>query len=331
MAEQDRPAVADPLVEPDRSLGGVGLEVGRGVVDAQAHVSSPHMPGGWSGPTPEPGAKLYRNHGPVILARTQAMPQSETDNATYRRRPQDAAHVCLRLLPPRIRVVRPDWRPGRLGRLGGGEFRLPVLMHSVGFSAKIGDSDQSCRQRLVTWHSRLATRSRAVSLADVLPHGPKSSGWCRRHGRRLLRPAAGQASGERAAGPNHRRSAGRASVRCSWPRPCFPSRIRPRSREPDRPLCPRLLRSAADWPGCSLLGVAGGELLIPTLIFVFGADIVTAGSASILISLCLISVGLWRYLAARRLSARAGRPSDHRAMASDRSLGPGSGAWRWDL
>ena len=45
----------------------------------------------------------------------------------------------------------------------------------------------------------------------------------------------------------------------------------------------------------SLLGVAGGELLIPTLVFVFGADIVTAGSASIVISLCLISVGLWRY------------------------------------
>ena len=44
-----------------------------------------------------------------------------------------------------------------------------------------------------------------------------------------------------------------------------------------------------------LLGVAGGELLIPTLIFIFGADITTAGSASILISLCLIAVGLWRY------------------------------------
>ena len=35
----------------------------------------------------------------------------------------------------------------------------------------------------------------------------------------------------------------------------------------------------------SMLGVAGGELLIPTLMFIFGADIRTAGSASILISL----------------------------------------------
>jgi uncharacterized membrane protein YfcA len=45
----------------------------------------------------------------------------------------------------------------------------------------------------------------------------------------------------------------------------------------------------------SLLGVAGGELLIPTLTIIFGADIRTAGSASILVSLCLIGVGLWRY------------------------------------
>ena len=45
----------------------------------------------------------------------------------------------------------------------------------------------------------------------------------------------------------------------------------------------------------SMLGVAGGELLIPTLIFVFGADIRTAGSASILISLCVVVMGIWRY------------------------------------
>src|SRR6266702_3315302 len=36
-------------------------------------------------------------------------------------------------------------------------------------------------------------------------------------------------------------------------------------------------------------------LLIPTLIFIFGADIRTAGSASILISLGIVLMGLWRY------------------------------------
>jgi uncharacterized membrane protein YfcA len=45
----------------------------------------------------------------------------------------------------------------------------------------------------------------------------------------------------------------------------------------------------------SILGVAGGELLIPTLMFVFGADIKTAGSASIVISLGVVLMGIWRY------------------------------------
>ena len=45
----------------------------------------------------------------------------------------------------------------------------------------------------------------------------------------------------------------------------------------------------------SVLAVAGGELLIQTLIFIFGTDIRTAGSASILISLGIELMGLWRY------------------------------------
>jgi uncharacterized protein len=45
----------------------------------------------------------------------------------------------------------------------------------------------------------------------------------------------------------------------------------------------------------SILGVAGGGLLIPTMMFVFGADIKTAGTASIVISVCVVASGLWRY------------------------------------
>jgi uncharacterized protein len=48
----------------------------------------------------------------------------------------------------------------------------------------------------------------------------------------------------------------------------------------------------------SLLGVAGGELIIPTL--VFGAGIKTAGTASLLISLPTVAVGVLRH---RRLSS----------------------------
>ena len=45
----------------------------------------------------------------------------------------------------------------------------------------------------------------------------------------------------------------------------------------------------------SLLGVAGGEFIIPILIFVFGADIRTAGTASVLISLPIVIAGVARH------------------------------------
>ncbi|MDI4664682.1 sulfite exporter TauE/SafE family protein, partial [Xanthobacter autotrophicus] len=45
----------------------------------------------------------------------------------------------------------------------------------------------------------------------------------------------------------------------------------------------------------SLLGVAGGELLIPTLVMLFGADIKLAGSLSLAISLPTMVVGFARY------------------------------------
>lgn len=56
----------------------------------------------------------------------------------------------------------------------------------------------------------------------------------------------------------------------------------------------------------SLLGVAGGELIIPVMLLLFGADIKTAGTASLAISLPIVSVGVVRYL-------RAGALSDGRA------------------
>jgi uncharacterized membrane protein YfcA len=45
----------------------------------------------------------------------------------------------------------------------------------------------------------------------------------------------------------------------------------------------------------SLLGVAGGEFMIPILIFIFGADIRTAGTASVLISIPVVLTGVARH------------------------------------
>lgn len=45
----------------------------------------------------------------------------------------------------------------------------------------------------------------------------------------------------------------------------------------------------------SLLGVAGGELIIPTLMLVFGVDIKIAGTASLLISTPTIITGILKH------------------------------------
>jgi uncharacterized protein len=57
----------------------------------------------------------------------------------------------------------------------------------------------------------------------------------------------------------------------------------------------------------SLLGVAGGELIIPTMVFTFGADIKTAGTASLIISLPTVAMGIFRY-------ARQGAFLDHNSL-----------------
>ncbi len=68
----------------------------------------------------------------------------------------------------------------------------------------------------------------------------------------------------------------------------------------------------------SLLGVAGGEVIIPTLLFVFGADIVAAGTASLLISLPTVAVGVARHT---RRAAFADRVDRRRMIAP---MGAGS-------
>lgn len=45
----------------------------------------------------------------------------------------------------------------------------------------------------------------------------------------------------------------------------------------------------------SLLGVAGGELIIPTLVLIFGIDIKIAGTASLIISLPTVAMGIYRH------------------------------------
>ena len=55
----------------------------------------------------------------------------------------------------------------------------------------------------------------------------------------------------------------------------------------------------------SLLGVAGGELIIPILVFVFGADIKSAGTASVLVSVPIVIAGIARHLMTGHFRSRS--------------------------
>jgi uncharacterized membrane protein YfcA len=55
----------------------------------------------------------------------------------------------------------------------------------------------------------------------------------------------------------------------------------------------------------SLLGVAGGEFIIPALVLVFGADIRTAGTASVLISIPIVLAGVSRHFLGGKYRSRS--------------------------
>jgi uncharacterized protein len=179
--------------------------------------------------------------------------------------------------------------------LGGGEFRLPVLMHGLRFDAKsaVPLNLMIC---LVTLTFAMISRSRAVSVVAIVAYLPEVIGLTSggiisaAYGVRLV----SKLSDERLV-----RLIGFLLIAIGalllW-EAAFPfqyASLIPASATV------HLFAGIAIGIGIglvsSVLGVAGGELLIPTLIFIFGADIRTAGSASILISLGIVLTGLLRY------------------------------------
>jgi uncharacterized protein len=75
----------------------------------------------------------------------------------------------------------------------------------------------------------------------------------------------------------------------------------------------------------SILGVAGGELLVPSMMFIFGADIKTAGTASIIISVCVVTSGLWRYWRLGAVQTRLGARRIVSAMSAGSLIGAALG------
>ncbi len=179
--------------------------------------------------------------------------------------------------------------------LGGGELRLPVLMHSIGFDAKSA-VPLNLMISLVTLSFAMLSRSGTVSLTAIIPHLPEVTGLAiggmasAVYGVRLVR----RLSGERLVRLIACLLVGIGAL-LLW-EAAFPFQyVSPLPAGVTAHLLSGIVIGVGIGLVSSVLGVAGGELLIPTLIFIFGADIRTAGSASILISLGIVLMGLWRY------------------------------------
>jgi uncharacterized membrane protein YfcA len=179
--------------------------------------------------------------------------------------------------------------------LGGGEFRLPVLTQVIGFPARAA-IPLNLLISLATLAFALAVRNYAIPVSGVMPYLPEMAGlalggvFSAIYGARLvtqlsdrrltvsmavLLAALGVLLLVEAFVPFEAAALGADSIL---------------ARVVGGVLLGLLVGIVS-----SMLGVAGGELLIPALVYVFGADIKIAGTASLVISLLIVATGLWRY------------------------------------
>jgi uncharacterized membrane protein YfcA len=181
---------------------------------------------------------------------------------------------------------------GGLIGLGGAEFRLPLLIGAFRFGA-LQAVILNKAMSLVVVASALPFRTGAVSFADVVAHWHIianllagslmgawfGAGWATRlTSKTLYRVIAGLLIGiALVLVLAHETSAATALLTGA-------SRI-----------IAGVAAGFAIGIVAALMGVAGGELLIPTLILLFGVDIKLAGSLSIAVSLPTMLVGFARY------------------------------------
>lgn len=202
---------------------------------------------------------------------------------------------------------------GGLIGLGGAEFRLPVLAGPLRYSAKQA-VPLNLAISLITLLTALVIRSRALSLRAAAPYGGPIVAMI---GGAMVAAFAGATLAGRLSGPKFERiilallvAIGLALIVEGFLPGRTPALI------PDVALARAaagLLFGLGVGLVSSLLGVAGGELIIPTFVFAFGADIKTAGTCSLLIGIPTIVIGLIRYahrgaFADRAPLARAAAP-----------------------
>jgi uncharacterized protein len=184
---------------------------------------------------------------------------------------------------------------GGLIGLGGAEFRLPVLAGPLGYSTRQA-VPLNLAVSIATIVASLAIRSRALSLAPVAPFTPAILALM---AGAVVAAIAGTALFGRLSDARLERTVlvllvivGIALIVEGFlpqtPRALLPPTV-------SVWIVAGVLFGLGIGLVSSLLGVAGGEVIIPTLIFAYGADIKTAGTASLLISLPTVAVGVTRY------------------------------------
>src|SRR5215208_1337008 len=193
---------------------------------------------------------------------------------------------------------------GGLIGLGGAEFRLPVLVGVFGYAAR-GAVALNLAISLVTGVSALVIRGGTLSLAPLLSLLPVVLGmivgavWAAYMGTALVHRVSERLL-ERVILVFLVVIGSALVVEAFLPRDVpalLPEALTVR-------VVAAIVFGLAVGLVSSLLGVAGGELIIPTLVFAFGAGIKAAGTASLLISLPTVAVGVLRH---RRLGAYSER------------------------
>ena len=181
---------------------------------------------------------------------------------------------------------------GMIG-LGGAEFRLPLLIGLFGFVA-LEAVILNKAISLVVVASALVFRSQAVPVASILEH------W-----QTVTNLLAGSLIGAWLGASIATRLASRtlyrviAALLILIAIALFATHDNTGDRTPLLSGVAQIVTGIAAGFGiglvASLLGVAGGEFLIPTLMLLFGADIKLAGSLSLAVSLPTMIVGFTRY------------------------------------
>jgi uncharacterized protein len=245
----------------------------------------------------------------------------------------------MSLAAPAVAPLLSSWRPttialgcalliggiGGLIGLGGGEFRLPILVALIGFNAhaavpmnQILSLVTLTTALIVRWHTGSLVGVGAFATAVVaLGVGGIMAAW---FAARLLSRVS-----------DHRLERAIAILLMAIGLLLIGERFLPAGlpalvpAETGPQIVAGIVLGLCIGTASTFLGVAGGELLIPTLIFVFGADIRTAGSAVLFASIPIVCMGLFRYsrmglLPSRSTLLRVGVP-----MGSESVVGAAAG------